>query len=258
MLRARVLSSLIMMPPVLLAVWWGGVGFAALVGILAAVIIWEWHGITLRQFGLAGQLAAAGCLVAALLALVRVDYALVALVWTAILAVFAAPKDAPRRSWLWIFTGTLYAGVPAVALVWLRREGDHGLQLTLWLMLTVWATDIGAYAFGRLIGGPRLLPMVSPKKTWAGLLGGMVSAAAIGALMWPFVDLHPDLGVLLLGGAALAVVAQMGDLGESWIKRHWGVKDSSAIIPGHGGVLDRVDGLLSAGVVLALVLAGMV
>ena len=118
------------------------------------------------------------------------------------------------------------------------------------LLCVVWATDIGAYAFGRLIGGPKLAPRFSPKKTWAGLIGGMLSAAGVGAGIAAWAGLAV-VGFGLLS-AGLAVMSQAGDLFESWVKRRFNVKDSSNIIPGHGGVLDRVDGVLPVAVVVAV------
>lgn len=149
--------------------------------------------------------------------------------------------------------GTPYIGVPALSLAWLRSDPASGFETILWLLCLVWATDIGAYFAGRLIGGPKLLPRVSPKKTWAGLIGGMVSAAGVGAGIAAWLGLSV-VGFGLLS-AGLAVVSQAGDLFESWVKRRFNVKDSSNIIPGHGGVLDRVDGVLPVAVVVAVVAA---
>src|SRR6185369_4750769 len=120
-------------------------------------------------------------------------------------------------------------------LIWLRDDGEQGRQLILWLMLTVWATDIGAFFAGRLIGGPLLAPRISPKKTWAGLIGAMVSAGIVGAVASAIDSQAPATVLLAAAGAILAIVAQAGDLGESWVKRRFGVKDASHIIPGHGG-----------------------
>jgi phosphatidate cytidylyltransferase len=138
-----------------------------------------------------------------------------------------------------------------MAIVWLRAQPDGGRSMVFWLLAVVWATDSGAYAVGRWLGGPRLAPRISPNKTWAGLLGGMASAALVGGLMAGVLG-AAGLAVAALVGGGLAVVAQAGDLGESLVKRRFGVKDTGALIPGHGGLLDRVDGLLAATPVVAL------
>lgn len=256
MLRTRILSALVMAPPALLAVWWGGVAFAVLVAVAVAVMCWEWDGIVSKRFGWPGRVSAIGCVLSVFVALFQPDIAVLIVLAAAAAAAALAPSGDGRPR-LWAGTGALYAGLPAVALVWLRDESTGGLFLVLWLMLLVWATDIGAYAAGRTIGGPLLLPRVSPKKTWAGLIGGMVCAALVGIPSATLMPLAPDAMPwwgLCLAGAALAVVAQAGDLSESWVKRRWNVKDSSNIIPGHGGVLDRVDGLLAAALAVAVVL----
>ncbi len=121
-----------------------------------------------------------------------------------------------------------------------------------WLLAVIWATDIGAYAFGRAIGGPKLAPRFSPAKTWAGLFGGMASAALAGALVASTLAI-PNVVLLVLLAIVLAGWAQVGDISESALKRHFGVKDSSAMIPGHGGFLDRLDGLLFAAPATALI-----
>lgn len=239
-----------MAPPALLAAWWGGYAFAVLIALAAAVMCWEWHGMVAKEFGWAGRAAAAGCLVASLLA-VSAPGAAVAVVAGSALASAALWPGGGERARLWAGFGALYAGLPSVALVWLRGDPEMGRETVFWLLFLVWATDTGAYAFGRLIGGPKLMPRVSPKKTWAGLAGGMVSAGMVGVAMAWSLALPSPVG-LAVGSALLAVVAQAGDLLESWVKRHFGVKDSSSIIPGHGGVLDRVDGLLAAAAVVAL------
>lgn len=145
--------------------------------------------------------------------------------------------------------GMFYVAVPCASLLWLRHldlagESQAGLKLTLYVIITVCATDIGAFFAGRQIGGPKLAPAISPNKTWAGLIGGMVSAAIAGGLCSLFAP-YPE-SVLLSAalGASLAVVAQGGDLLESWMKRRAGVKDSGTLIPGHGGLLDRADGYI--------------
>jgi phosphatidate cytidylyltransferase len=144
--------------------------------------------------------------------------------------------------------GLLYAGLPVMGLLLLRGQKE-GVIFTLWALALVWMCDIGAYFAGRAIGGPKLAPAISPNKTWAGLAGGVVAASLFGAAM------HWQYGLpwrLTLATPALAVLAQGGDLFESWLKRRAGVKDSGNILPGHGGVLDRLDGLVPVAPVAAL------
>ncbi|WP_284052846.1 phosphatidate cytidylyltransferase [Stakelama marina] len=143
--------------------------------------------------------------------------------------------------------GAVYVVLPVLALLWLRAQPD-GLLLAFWSMALVWACDIGAYFAGRNLGGPKLAPRVSPNKTWSGLLGGVVGAALLGAILYRFgLPLH-----LAIASPFLAVVAQAGDLYESWLKRRAGVKDSGTLLPGHGGFLDRLDGLVPVAPIAAL------
>ena len=128
-------------------------------------------------------------------------------------------------------------------LLWLAQEWT-GRDLLLWIFAVVWATDIGAYVVGRWLGGPRLAPRWSPRKTWAGLLGGIVCAALAGWVAGHLLG-PPSVLPLVLLSAGLAIIGQFGDLAELVAKRRFGVKDSSALIPGHGGLLDRLDGLLA-------------
>lgn len=147
--------------------------------------------------------------------------------------------------------GPLYVGLPALALLFVRDQ-PLGLMLAFWTLALVWATDIGAYFAGRLIGGPKIAPSVSPNKTWAGLGGGVAAALGVGLAFHSWGDL--PLG-LAIASAPLAAVAQAGDFFESALKRNAGVKDSGTILPGHGGVLDRLDGVVPVSIVVALVLA---
>ncbi len=249
-LKTRALSALVLAPPALLAVWLGGYAFAALVAVAVALMCWEWHRmITGGGFAISGRVAASGCAVAALVAVAHPE---IAVGMVLVVAVVSTLLGGGGRGW--VAVGSLYAGLPSIALVWLRGTPDIGGAVVAWLLLVVWSTDIGAYAFGRMIGGPLLLPAVSPKKTWAGLLGGMLCAALLGSVVAWSMDFEVSGAVVAGAGAVIAVVAQIGDLFESWVKRRWGVKDSSGIIPGHGGVLDRVDGLLIAALAVAGVL----
>ncbi len=141
----------------------------------------------------------------------------------------------------WQVAGFAYALLPALALLWIRERSPVGLELLLWVFITTWSVDIGAYFAGRTIGGPKLAPAISPNKTWAGLIGGMVAAGVFGGL-WAWLLELPS--ILILLAAPFALGAQMGDLFESWLKRKAGVKDSGQWLPGHGGALDRLDGLV--------------
>jgi len=154
----------------------------------------------------------------------------------------------------WLAAGFLYIALPSAALLYLRGDAEAGLETVLWLLAVVWAADTGAYAVGRLVGGPKLAPRISPAKTWSGLFGGIGSAGAVGWAAALILGLEGMLG-LVLWSATVGAVSQGGDLLESWIKRRFGVKDTSGILPGHGGLFDRVDGLLAAAVAVAAVTA---
>jgi phosphatidate cytidylyltransferase len=249
-LRTRVVSAVVMAAAVLLAVLAGPVAFAVFVAAGAAILSWEWTRLCGEgRFGATGS-AMALCTMAlvGVAALGRPGLALLLAVPAA--ALIYAMARARRLRPRWVAAGAIYVSVPVVALVWLRFD-PHGERLILWLMAAVWATDIGAFFAGRLIGGPKLAPRISPKKTWAGLIGAMASAGIVGVAADLLVPGAPGAAALAIAGAILAAVAQAGDLGESWVKRRFGAKDSSGLIPGHGGMLDRVDGLLAAAVALA-------
>ena len=158
------------------------------------------------------------------------------------------------RGWglRWQLGGFAYALVPALALLWIRERALHDLMLLLWVFIVTWSTDIGAYFAGRAIGGPKLAPGISPNKTWAGLIGGMIAAGVLGGLWANFTGLSP---ALLWLAPLFAVGAQGGDLFESGLKRRAGVKDSGTILPGHGGIMDRLDGLVVVASLTALVVA---
>jgi phosphatidate cytidylyltransferase len=151
----------------------------------------------------------------------------------------------------WYIAGFLYAAVAALALLWIRERADdaNGLRLVLWVFIVVWSVDIGAYFSGRTIGGPKLAPSISPGKTWAGFYGGVAAATLLGGA-WVLYTSLPL--VLLLLAPLFAAAAQGGDLFDSWMKRRAGVKDSGRWLPGHGGVFDRVDGLLPVAILTAI------
>ncbi len=153
----------------------------------------------------------------------------------------------------WKIAGFIYALLPALSLLWIRDRAPQGLELLLWIFIVTWTTDIGAYFAGRAIGGPKLAPGISPHKTIAGLIGGVVSATLAG---YAWAELTSLSAALFWLAPLFALAAQAGDLFESWIKRKAGVKDSGSWLPGHGGALDRLDGLVVVAALTAAVQLG--
>ena len=199
----RVVSALVLAPLVLAAIFYGGLYYHIMIGVMGLILISEWSNMVGRQ---------------------------------------------PA----WLSLGIVYVGLAIWALWQLRLDPEWGVMTVFWLVGVVWGADIGGYIFGMAIGGPKLAPAISPKKTWSGFLGGTLMGAGAG---WGMVSYHrPDAALeIALFSAILAVVSQMGDLFESWIKRRNDVKDSGNIIPGHGGMFDRVDGLVAVAIALALI-----
>jgi phosphatidate cytidylyltransferase len=252
----RILSAVFLAPAVLALVVWGVWPFALLAALVVVLLALEWrHLMAARIDARSGDVAGLAAGVAALLVLLLAALGrhepalLLALGGAPIAALVARLLGA---SPLWTGIGVVYLSMPMLALVWLRAVPEVGLAMLLWLLLVVWATDIMAYVVGRQIGGRRLAPSISPGKTWAGLWGGMAGAALVGALAALVIGPFRVLPAIALA-ACLAGVAQLGDLTESALKRQAGVKDSGGLIPGHGGLFDRVDGLLFAAPALALV-----
>lgn len=248
----RIVSALVLAPLAAAAAWWGGAAFYVLIGAFAAVMAWEWAELC----GAGGRAVPVALAVSAVIAMMAVAYLYGALGGAGLMIACLLPAYAVLRAAgpgrpAWFALGLVYIGVPALSLVWLRGQPDFGAAGILWLFALVWASDIGAYAAGSLIGGPRLAPAISPRKTWAGAAGGLAAAGLVSLAAWPLAG--PVNAPLLVGlGLVLGLAAQFGDLLESTIKRHFGVKDIGRTIPGHGGVFDRVDGLLAAAPVAVL------
>lgn len=246
----RIAAALFLIPIALLDVWAGSVWFELGIAMVAAVMAAEWCKMVHRgsqfQFALHAMAAIGAVLVVSRSGIV-IAVQVIAACWAMSLIVEALCNRSGSR---WAWWGVPYIALPGLALILIRQSPDYGLFAVLWLFAVVWSADTLAYVFGRLIGGPKLAPAISPNKTWAGLMGAIAGGVTASALMGWFSDL-PTVWPLLLAGAALAVLEQLGDLFESAAKRRFGFKDSGRIIPGHGGVLDRVDGLMFAAVAAA-------
>ncbi len=255
-LKVRVLSAIVLAPVALGATWVGGWLFAVLLAAAALIMAQELTRLLYALSG-AGSVGTREAVGLGLTALVAIALATAGLPAGALAAGGAALGFAlAGRSWsgrslLPALVAYPYLVLPLVALIWLRNDPAWGLAAVLWVLATVWAIDICAYFAGRLIGGPKLAPRISPKKTWAGLLGGMAGAAAVGVVTSLWIGIGSP-ALLALVGIGMAVVEQAGDFLESALKRRAGVKDSGSLIPGHGGILDRVDGLVTVAAGAAL------
>ena len=246
-LLMRILAALVLAPAAVAIAYVGGALWALLVTLAAVGLYVEWLMIvgTARERRVVASGVAALLIAGLCLAIGRIDAALSALALGAAAVALLSPQ---RR--IWNAAGFLYAAAAEVAAVLVRLDQAWGFVALILILLVVWVTDIGGYFAGRDIGGPKLWPRVSPKKTWAGAVGGFAASLAIA---WGFAAFgYGKTGPLLLLGAILSIASQFGDLFESAVKRRFGVKDSSHLSPGHGGLMDRLDGLVAAVVLAAI------
>lgn len=244
----RVAAAMVLAPLTIAIAWIGGWPWICLVTAAGALLYAEWLmivGASRNRFLVAAGVSA--LVIAGLLMVAgRTDVAVAILVaGTAVVAIFASKQR------LWVAGGMVYAAAAVIASILVRLDAEAGFLALMFVLLVVWVTDIGGYFAGRGIGGPKLWPRVSPKKTWAGAIGGLVLSLAVASsfALLGYGRMLP----LLLFGTMLSVVSQLGDLFESAIKRQFGVKDSSHIIPGHGGLMDRLDGFVAAIVFAAFI-----
>lgn len=239
-LLPRVLSGIVLVPLALGTAALGGVTFVLFWLAAAVAITWEWQRL-IGSAGLLGRVLAAGLsLLVAVLLVSSGSFAWAVVVLALGMAGTAALAGPSHRGMA--AGGVLYAGALASTVIGLRLSAS-GLLALVWLFAVVWGTDVMAYFGGRLIGGPKLWPRLSPSKTWSGFLVGVTSGGALGLAVAPAGTRQ---GAVFLVGVAAAVVAQAGDFLESGLKRRYGVKDASHLIPGHGGVMDRLDGFITA------------
>lgn len=244
----RLASAMLLAPLMLLAAWWGGWPFAAVLLLASVLVLWEWATMTgvqprLIVLVLGGVSLATAC-AAAMLAPVASALLVVGL-GIAALALAGQPRG-------WSAAGLAYAAAVLVPTLILRIDHAAGAASILWLFAVVWSTDIAAYFCGRLLGGPKLWPRVSPKKTWSGAIGGALLGTLAGLAAARVFGIAAAPGLVAVSLAA-SLASQCGDLYESAMKRRFGVKDSSALIPGHGGLMDRLDGFVAAAVLALLI-----
>ncbi|MBS7546360.1 phosphatidate cytidylyltransferase [Ancylobacter oerskovii] len=247
----RLGSALVLGPMVIAAAAWGGRPFVLLCFLASLMLLWEWAKMVRLPrlpvvLGLGG-----GGIACALFALVAGPPQLILALPAGALAAALMVRGALSLRF-WALVGVFYAGALACSLTLLRLDSALGLVAVVWLLAVVWTTDVAAYFCGRLIGGPKLWPRVSPNKTWSGSIGGVVFAVAAGMLT---VRLAGVDSAFFAAPAAFAasICCQAGDLFESAMKRRFGVKDSGHLIPGHGGLMDRLDGLVAAALLAGLI-----
>ncbi len=243
-LRLRVMSAAVLLPAALVALWLGSWWFALFLALAGGAMGWEWARICAPgQREVAAVMLTAGALAPLLLVPFGFSAAIwVALLGTAAVTLLAALRGLAQR--LVLIAGLPYVVVGLASAGWLRADPTGGAAAVLWVVASVVATDVGAYFVGRSLGGPKLAPRISPNKTWSGLIGGMLCAGAAGAAIGAWAGAAPL--PVALASIVLAAISQAGDLIESKLKRSFGVKDASRLIPGHGGFLDRFDGYLTA------------
>lgn len=252
-LGVRVMSAIVMAALALGAVWIGGWLFAAFWTIVGIAMLWEWQhlvggeSVSTRLYVGAGAVS----LIAGLASLGHAEAAMVVLVIGALASAWLA--DGARA--LWSGAGVVYVGLMVIAVCVLRASLFYGLLATLWLFAVVWTTDVMAYFGGRLIGGPKLWPRVSPGKTWSGFLVGVTCGAAASSALALSLTTPGEASVfpLIVLGLVTAAISQGGDLFESSLKRRFGAKDSGRVIPGHGGALDRLDAFVFASIFAAVI-----
>jgi phosphatidate cytidylyltransferase len=250
-LQIRVLSSVVMAAAALWLAWLGGLPFRVLCALISGAILYEWTCMVRPATGRPAGFLTEALLLVLMLGLILGFSPLLLLPAGLVAVVAVAVVSALRGAGQWEAGGLAYAVLSGFALAFLRGDSHSGLVAMLFLFAVVWATDIFAYFVGRTVGGPKLAPAISPGKTRSGALGGAAGGIVAGLVLIAATG-GGRLALMAVVALALSVVSQAGDLFESWVKRRHGCKDSSALIPGHGGVMDRVDGLVAAALALYL------
>ncbi len=250
-LKPRVLSAIVMATVGAVCVYFGGIAFSALISVSAGLMLWELRRMIEPSYQMpALQAGLAGFLAVAVSAFLPIWITILVLSGTIALLTAMTPNR-------WVLFGIYSALILTASLGFIHMRNGIGLTWMLWMITVVIASDTFGYLAGRLIGGPKFWPKISPKKTWSGTVAGWLGAALVGLVFSTVFGLFQGLwGQLALLSMVTAFSAQMGDIGESAIKRICGIKDSSNLIPGHGGVLDRFDGMIGASLFLVLLILG--
>jgi phosphatidate cytidylyltransferase len=256
----RVCSALVLAPLAVGVAYIGGWTFVVFWGVVAIVVLWEWTALVagrdrrpvLMTGGASLVLAIALAGSVANVAMGIHEAGLLAALTVLAMGMLGAAALAPRAQRLWAAAAIPYAGAVGIAPIVLRSDGALGFVAIVFLFAIVWATDIFAYFVGRAVGGPKLAPRFSPKKTWSGAVAGVVAAVIVAITIARLAGLGGLLPIVVIA-VLLSIAAQAGDLFESLLKRRFGVKDSSHLIPGHGGLMDRLDGLVAAATLAALI-----
>jgi phosphatidate cytidylyltransferase len=249
-LTLRVCSALVLVPLAIGTAYLGGWPFAVFWSVATIGVFWEWSALVAGSGRRLVVVVGGAALVVSLV--LAADGRLAGAIIVIATGIVGVATGAPAQHRGWVAGGLPYAGAIGIAPIALRSDSEFGFVAVMFLFAVVWATDITAYFLGRMVGGPKLLPRVSPKKTWSGALSGLAAAVLAAIAVAKLAGLSGLLSVALVA-AFLSSVAQAGDLFESQLKRSFGAKDSSHLIPGHGGLMDRLDGFVFAATVAALI-----
>ena len=245
-LALRIVSALVLAPVAVVAAYWGGWPFAVFWSAAAIAVLWEWINLVA---GPSHRLMFSSCASAiAVVGLVAWRDRPLTAIFVVGLGALAATIFAPRERRGWITAGIAYSGALLLAPMLLRGDDRYGIFAMMLLFAVVWTTDILGFFAGRALGGPKLAPAISPKKTWSGAIVGTLGAMIAALVVAHFFGFFNWITIVSIA-LVLSVAAQLGDLLESWVKRQFGAKDASQIIPGHGGVMDRLDGFWAAALV---------
>jgi len=251
-LLMRILTAIVFAAIALFLTWEGGFIFALFAWCVGGLVLYEWRGISKSCWRQIDEIiVSVAYIIFGILLVADFSAPLVFAVifFSAIILALVAGRKAG-----WVTGGYLYATLPVLSLTYIRGEEPFGFGAIVFLFAIVWGTDIAAYFNGRSLGGPKLAPKFSPNKTWSGAIGGALAGTAGGCLVaFVALDTSPANFFIPILSLALSIVSQIGDISESWVKRHFGVKDSGHFLPGHGGFMDRVDGLVFAAILLYFV-----